>query len=95
MYRQEELAEADRDYQRILRKHQISTEVKPYRMTRVTYGIASSAFHSIRLLQVLAEESDDDSFRIATLNEMYVDDIFSGSSDSESAIQLQDGFIKT
>ena len=42
---------------------------------------------------MLAEESDVDSFRIATLNEMYVDDLLSGSSDTESAIQLQDGFI--
>ena len=95
MYRQVELAEADRDYQQILWKHQNSTEVKHYRMTRVTYGIASSAFHSIKLLQVLAEECNDDSFTIATLNDMYVDDFLSGSSDKESAIQLQDGFIKT
>ena len=64
-------------------------------MTRVTYLIASSAFHSIRPLQVLAEESDDDSFRIATLNDMYVDDLLPGSSATESAIQLQDGFINT
>ena len=95
MYRQVELEEEDRDYHRILWKHQNSTEVRHYRMTRVTYGIASSAFHSIRPLQVLAEESDDDSFRIATLNDMYIDDLLSGSSDTESAIQLQDGFINT
>ena len=64
-------------------------------MTRVTYGIASSAFLSIRPLQVLAEESDDDSFRTATLNDMYVDDLLSGASDSELAIPLQDEFINT
>ena len=79
MYRQVELEEEDREYHRILWKHQNSTEVRHYRMTRVTYGIASSAFHSIRYLQVLAEESDDYSFRIATLNDMYVDDLLSGS----------------
>ena len=95
IYRQVELEEEDRDYHRILWKNQNSTEVKHYRMTRVTYGIASSAFHSIRPFQVLAEESDDDSFRRATLNDMYVDDLLSGSSDTESAIQLQDGFINT
>ena len=64
-------------------------------MTRVRYGIAFLAFQSIRSLQVLAEESDDDLFRIATLNDMFVDELLSGSSDSESAIQLQDGFINT
>ena len=94
MYRQVELEEEDRDYHQMLWKYQISTEVWHYRMTRVTYRIASSAFHSIRPLQVLAEVSDDDSFRIATLNDMYVDDLLSGFSDTESAIQLQDGFIK-
>ena len=93
-YRQVELEE-DRGYHRILRKHQNSTEFMHYRMTRVTYGIASSAFHSIRSLQVFAEESDDDSIRIATLNDMYVDDLLTGSSDTESATQLQDGFINT
>ena len=69
MYRKVELEEEDRDYHRILSKNQNSTEVRHYRMTRVTYGIASSAFQAIRPLQVLAEESDDDSFRIATLND--------------------------
>ena len=44
---------------------------------------------------MLAEESDDDSLGIATLNDMYKDDLLSGSSDTESAIQLKDEFIKT
>ena len=64
-------------------------------MTRVRYGISFLAFQSIRPLQVLAEESDDDLFRIATLNDMFVDELLSGTSDSESAIQLPDGFINT
>ena len=86
-YRQVDLEEEDRDYHRILWKHQKSTEV--------TYGYASSAFQSIKPLQMLAEETEDDSFRIATLNYMYVRDLLSGSSDTESAIQLQDRFINT
>ena len=45
-------------------ENQNSTGVKHYRMTRVTYGIVSSAFHSIRPLEALAEKSDDESFRI-------------------------------
>ena len=47
-------------------------------MTRVRYGIAFLAFQSIRPLQVLAEESDDDLFRIATLNDMFVDELLTG-----------------
>ena len=42
---------------------------------------------------MLAEDSDDDSFRIATIKE--VDELLSRSSDTESAFQLQDGFINT
>ena len=60
MYRQVELEEEDRDYHRKLQKHKKSTEVGHYRMTRVSYGIASSAFHSRGPLHVLAEKSDDD-----------------------------------
>ena len=95
MYHHVELEEENRNYHRILWKHQNSTEIRHNRMTRVTHEIASLAFHSIKPLQVLAEEKDDDSFNIATLNDMYVDNLLSGFSDTESAIQLHDGFINT
>ena len=64
-------------------------------MTGITYGNVSSAFSSIRPLHVFAEESEEDLIRIATLYDMYVDELLSGSSYTKSAIQLHDGFINT
>ncbi|XP_075257567.1 uncharacterized protein LOC142349720 [Convolutriloba macropyga] len=51
MYRQVQLDAEDKDYHRLLWKEPNSTYIKTFRMTRVTYGIASSPFHSIRPLQ--------------------------------------------
>ena len=82
MYRQKELEE-DRNLWEKLKR------------LRTAYGIAFLAFHSIQALHVLAEESDGDSFWIATLIEVYVYDLLSGSLDIESAIQLHNGFINT
>ena len=65
VYRQVEMEEEDRDYHRILWKYQKSTEIKHYRMSRITYGNSSSACPLIRPLQLFAEESDDDLIRIA------------------------------
>ena len=59
MYRQVQLDTEDKDYHRLLWKEPNSTDIKTFRMTRVTYGIASSAFLSIRPLQVLAEDVAD------------------------------------
>ena len=47
MYRQVQLDAEDKDYHRLSPN---STDIKTLRMTRVTYGIASSAFHSVRPL---------------------------------------------
>ena len=44
-------------------------------MTRVTYGIASSAYHSIRPLQVLAEETTIDHLPLSMTTDMHVDDL--------------------
>ena len=59
MHRQVQLNTEDKDYHRLLGKEPNSTDIKTFRMIRVTYGIASSAFHSIRPLQVLAEDVKD------------------------------------
>ena len=59
MYRQVQLDAEDKDYHRLLWKEPNSTDIKTLRIPRVTYGIASSAFHSVRPLQVLAEDVTD------------------------------------
>ena len=50
MYRQVELQIKDRDFHRIFWRFERGSRIETYRMTRVTYGIGSSAYHSIRSL---------------------------------------------
>ena len=62
-------------------------------MTRVTYGIASSAFHSICPLQVLAEDVTDKNVQLRIMTDMYVEDLLTGAADLEIALNLQDSII--
>ena len=62
-------------------------------MTRFRYGIASSAFHSVRPLQVLAEDVRDKNIQIGILTDMYVNDLLAEEPDLESAMKLQDSII--
>ena len=50
MYRQVELCKEDKDYHRIFWRFDRQQPIDTYRMTRVTYGVASSSFHAIRSL---------------------------------------------
>ena len=51
MYRQVALDESDRNSHRILWRDYVTDEIRDLRMTRVTYGVASSPYHSSRALQ--------------------------------------------
>ena len=93
MYRQVQLDAEDKDYHRLLWKELISTDIKTLRVTRVTYGIASSAFQSFRPLQVLAECVKDKNVKLGIMTDMYVDDLLTGAPDLESAMKLQDSII--
>ena len=88
MYRQVELAKEDKDYHRILCKNPNSEALGNYRMTRVTYGIASSSFRSIRPLQILAEEKTNTKLRLSLTTDMYVDDLLTGCEDSKAPEKL-------
>ena len=60
-------------------------------MTSVIYGIASSAYHSIRSLR----ENDFERVAQALTNNFYLDDFLSGSNSLVEAEELQDRLIKT
>ena len=53
MYRQIALSREAQDSHRILWREDPSKPIEQFRVTRVTYGIASSAFHSTRSLVVV------------------------------------------
>ena len=95
MYRQVQLDDEDMDFTGFLWKNPNDTEVKTYRMTRVTYGIASSSHHSIRTLKALADSCTNSNLRLAINNDMYLGDLLTGASDVEHATQLQDKIIST
>ena len=58
MYRQIEIIPHEKDFHRLFWTLAPTETVETYRMTRVAYGIASSAYHSIRLLLEYGKEKD-------------------------------------
>ena len=88
MYRQIALADEDKDFHRILGRDNPSDPLKHLRMTRVTYGIASSSYHSIRCLQEVGKKSSDEDVKTAIFNDFYVDDFIGGAPDRDSASSL-------
>ena len=54
MYRAVELSPSDRDLHRFVWRRDSSTPLSDYRMTRITFGVAASAFAAIRSLQQTA-----------------------------------------
>ena len=93
MYRQVKLDADHRDFHRILWRFKPSEPIQHLRMTRVTYGLASSAYHAVSCLQaVVSNETDKDVAR-AIIEDFYMDDLLSGSSSTQSALSLVDGLV--
>ena len=57
MYRQVALDKSDCDFHRILWRDYMTDEIRELRMTRVTYGVASSSYHSFRALQEIGKRN--------------------------------------
>ena len=85
MYRQIALDKDDKDFHRLFWRDTPSDPIKVYRMTRVTYGIGSSGYHSIRSLQ---EAGKDSSVEKVIKRDFYVDDMLSGAHTEDEATQL-------
>ena len=85
MYRQVALDETDRNFHRILWRDDETQKLQILRMTRVTYGIASSAFHSTRCLADIADKTSDEVIKYHIKHGFYVDDFFGGSISTDEA----------
>ena len=94
MYRQIELAPSDRDYHRIIWRFDPAEPLQIYRMTRVTYGVASSAYHAVRTLLEIADLTNGPAARVIR-EDFYVDDLLSGADSPQAAAQLQDDLLQT
>ena len=79
MYRQFELDTPDKDFHRLLWRSKKDEKVKHMRMKRVTYGIASSAFHSTRCLKEVANRTNNHTVADALNSSFYVDDFLGGA----------------
>ena len=88
MYRQVELDAPDEDFHRLLWRSKKDEKVKHMRMKRVTYGIASSAFHSIRCLKEVANRTNNHTVADALNNSFYVDDFLDGAKTITEARNL-------
>ena len=89
MYRQVELCKKDKDYYRIFWRFDKQQPIDTYRMTRVTYGVASSSFHVIRSLVECANlEGVSLEAQISIKRDFYVDDILTGANSVDEAKKL-------
>ena len=92
MYRQIGLSSTAKPFHRIVWRNDPSQEIKHLQMT---YGIASSSYHSIRSLQETSTMTENKRVSQAILSDFYVDDLLSGSNSVIEAAELQDEIIKT
>ena len=96
MYRQVGLDKSDRDFHRILWRDYVTDEIRELRMTRVTYGVASSSYHSTRALQESGRNYGPNPNTVnGILNDFWVDDLLSGADTLEEACVLQDNLVET
>ena len=74
----------------------MTDEIRELRMTRVTYGVASSSYYSTRALQESGKTNGPNSNTVnVILNDFWVDDLLSGADTLEEACVLQDHLIET
>ncbi len=94
MYQQVALDPEDRDNHRILWRNSPQEPLQHLRMTRVTYGIASSAFQSTRCLTEVAQLCGVTVCSQAIRRDFYVYDFVSGADDVVSAERLVKGVVE-
>ncbi|XP_044751671.1 uncharacterized protein LOC123311669 [Coccinella septempunctata] len=95
MYRQILVDPVHRKYQRILWRFSPSDPVECYELNTVTYGVSSAPFLALRTLHKLADD-EETSFSLAARilrDDVYVDDVVSGSDDLQGSINLRDDLI--
>ncbi|XP_030760561.1 uncharacterized protein LOC115885714 [Sitophilus oryzae] len=95
MYRQIWIEPKHTDYQRILWRFSPFEDVQDYRLKTVTFGVSSSPFLALRTIQQLIAEGKA-SFPLAAKvleTDIFVDDVVTGCSSVESALQLQQDLV--
>ncbi|XP_063907426.1 uncharacterized protein LOC135125701 [Zophobas morio] len=91
MYRQIGVHPEYHDYQRLVWRFDENLPIQTYRLKTVTFGITSAPFLAIRTLHQLAndERKTYPNAHHHIINNMYVDDLISGSDTLENAVKLK------
>ncbi|XP_063994615.1 uncharacterized protein LOC135172511 [Diachasmimorpha longicaudata] len=93
MYRQVLVRPEDTKFQRILwREHE---QIQTYELQTVTFGLAPAPYLAVRCLHQLADD-ERERFPLASAKlkqDLYVDDLLTGTSTLEEALQLRDEMI--
>ncbi|XP_054279079.1 uncharacterized protein LOC128997465 [Macrosteles quadrilineatus] len=86
----------DRNFQLIYWRYDVSQPIQVYKLTTVTYGMASSPFLANRVVQqLIADESSNHPLAANALrSQIYVDDALLGANTEEEALALQDDVIR-
>jgi len=87
MYRQILVADEDQSYQQIVWRYNTNDQIRTYKLKTVTYGLASSSFLATRCIKEIAlKYTHDTNIARILLEDIYMDDILSGSDNVTSAI---------
>lgn len=91
MYRQILVHDDHRRLQRIIWRNDPSEEVKYYQLNTITYGTASASFLATRCLKQIAIDNETTNSVIGNIisNDFYMDDLLTGTSDSESLSSIR------
>lgn len=95
MYRQINVHQDDKKLQRILWRENNTDPIKCYELSTITYGTSSAPFLATRtLLQLAQDESQNYPLAASRINDIYMDDVLSGSNNMDDAIKLKGELIK-
>lgn len=95
MFRQILVRPEDRRFQHIFWRPSSEEALQKYELATLTYGLASSPFLALRVLQQLAEDEGYRFPRAARVlkHDVYVDDIITGENSFEQALELKNEII--
>ncbi|XP_063636142.1 uncharacterized protein LOC134806751 [Cydia splendana] len=95
MYRMILVHEKDQHLQKIIWRDNPNQPLKEYQLTTVTYGQKAAPFLALRTLKQLAID-DAEKYPLAANvinNEIYVDDVLTGSDNLDQALEIQNQLI--
>lgn len=91
MYRQVLVTKDDADYQRILWRDKVNSEVQTYRLLTLTFGTSSAPYLAVKTIQHIAklEQAIYPLAAQTIFSNFYVDDLLSGADEVSDAVEMQ------